>query len=592
MSTTPEFELDLDLQLLPAWARQSSTENRYAKYEGDTGGDRRGRGGDRFGRQDAWRDRPPRRDRPPGARREGGPGGPPGPGGRGDARAGSFRGPRPEARRDQARPEREEPQVPLPDLDVSFTPEDTGVESLARQIKLTGRAYPLFGIAELVLKRPDRVHVQLSVRKGADGAVLQPLVVCSLDESVWLNEDEVVAHALRHHFGTFYQIEKVPTDPPKGTYTFVAQCGMSGTILGPPNFHDYQNKLRKLHADRFSRMPFDVYKSRVKIVKDEAVVKQWIEDQSSKLEFVCLNVPEQIKLASREDVEAHFRATHLPVLIKTVETLHLPAGAKRAPMSGALQTLLRRALEDQKRFPLRVATVLSQQFAKHGLQFFKVNRTVTHVCVARPHYLDLQTTVVSDGVRRIVDFINAHPGCTRRRLLETLAPTPPTPPAPPAAPAPAAAPASDAGAPAAAPAPNTGPQPTPEQTAIISDLHWLVHQGHVIEFTDGRMETAKAPKPPKPAPTPGPAKAEPEAKAAEVEISTTPEPPPADSGATPSASVPAPASDSPAADAPAAAPVAEAATATAVEPSPATEPVVAPPAAAEPAPAAPAPSGS
>ncbi|HLZ54959.1 MAG TPA: hypothetical protein VKS19_10805, partial [Verrucomicrobiae bacterium] len=33
-----------------------------------------------------------------------------------------------------------------------------------------------------------------------------------------------------------------------------------------------------------------------------------------------------------------------------------------------------------------------------------------------------------------------------------------------------------------------------------ADLHWLVHQGHVIEFADGRLETAKkpAPRPPKP----------------------------------------------------------------------------------------------
>ena len=43
-------------------------------------------------------------------------------------------------------------------------------------------------------------------------------------------------------------------------------------------------------------------------------------------------------------------------------------------------------------------------------------------------------------------------------------------------------------------------EPTPEQTAVMVDLHWLIHQGAVLEFADGRMETAKkpAPKPPKP----------------------------------------------------------------------------------------------
>ncbi|HOY56527.1 MAG TPA: hypothetical protein PK640_00110 [Verrucomicrobiota bacterium] len=611
MSNTPEFELDLDLQLLPAWARQPSTENRYAKYEGDTEGDRRDWRGDRFGRRDAGRSRPPRRDRPPGGPGRGGPAGRHEGRGEGRGERGERgRGPGPEGRPAAPRWQREEPVVPLPDVEVSFTPEEAGVESLARQIKLTGRAYPLFGIAELILKRPDKVHAQLHAKKGADGAVGQPLVVCSLDDSIWLSEDEAVAHILRHHFATFYQIEKVPTDPPKGTYTFVAQCGMSGTIFGPPNYHDYQDKLRKFHAERYARMPFDVYKARVKIVKDEAVVKKWIEEQSAKLEYICLNVPESCRFGSREDVEKHFRATHLPNLIRSVDSYTLRAGAKRPPLSPGLQTLLRHAIEDQKRFPLKVATVLSQQFAGHGLQFFKVNRTVTHVCVARPHYLDLENTVVSDGVRKIVDFINTHPGSTRRKLIQALAPTPPapaTPPPPLTPPVPTPQPAAAETAPeadaqpaappaAAAPAPPppaapTEPQPTPEQTAVIADLHWLIHQGHVIEFTDGRLETAKAPKP-KPTPPP------PAAKTAEVEAAT---PAPADAAAatqagSPAAEVPTAPAETPAPAGEATAPPLETPAnagetpAAEVEVGQSPEPAPAPTAeAAPPAPAAPAP---
>ncbi len=411
---------------------------------------------------------------------------------------------------------------------MAITPEEIGVESLARQIRLTGRAYPLFDIAQLVLQKPERFHVTLSIRKGPEGAPLQPLFACSLDDSLWLSEAEVVAHVLRNHFATFYQTEKVAAEPPKGTYTLVAQCGISGVILGPPNLHDYQDKLRKLHTERFGRMPFEVFKSRVKMVKDEAVVKQWVEQQSWKTEFVALNVPEAIKFTSRDEVEQHFRETFLPNLIKPVETFKLPAGVPKHILAPALQGLLRRALDEQRRFPLRVATVLSQQFARHGLQFFKVNKTVTHVCVARPHYLDLTTTIVSDGVRRIVDYINSHPGCTRKKLLETLAPTPPKPPTPPAEPKPAEpAPADSATAipDAVAPAPTAppAPVPTPEQTSIITDLHWLIHQGHVIEFTNGRMETAKqpAPKPPKP-PTP-PKPAETAAPAPATPMATTTE---------------------------------------------------------------------
>jgi len=367
-------------------------------------------------------------------------------------------------------------------------PEEKGVESLARQIKMTGRAYPLFDIAQMILQKPERHTVTFSVRKNAEGQPVQPLFVCALDDSLWLSENDAVAHVLKKHFATFYQSERTATEPPKGKYTFVAQCGMSGVVLGPPNHHDYQNQLRKLHAERFSRMPFEAYKSRVKIVRDEEVVKKWVEDQSFKTEYVCLNMPEAQKLESMEAVEKHFREQHKPNIIKQVESHTMTGAAARSLRSPDLARLVRTVWEDQRRFPLQIATVLSQQFASHGLQFFKVNKTITHVSVARPHYLDMALTPVSNGVKSIVDYINANPKCTRRKLIESLSPSP--------TPAPAAAPVVE-GQPAAAAEPAG---PTPEQNALIGDLHWLIHQGHVIEFANGTLETAKKPlpKPPKP----------------------------------------------------------------------------------------------
>jgi hypothetical protein len=403
---------------------------------------------------------------------------------------------------------------------------------------MTGRAYPLFDIARLILQKPERHGVTFSVKKKADGEVSQPLFVCALDDTLWLSEDEVIGHVLKRHFGTFYQAERTATEPPKGKYTFVAQCGMSGVILGPPNYHDYQNQLRKLHADRFSRMPFDAFKARVKIVRDEEVVKKWIDDQSWKTEYVCLNLPEPVRLGSREAVEKHFREVHKETIIKRVDSHALGGTAARGLRSAGLSHLVRKAWEDQRRFPLQIATVLSQQFASHGLQFFKVNRAITHVCVARPHYLDLETTPVSEGVKRIVDFVNGHPKCTRRQLVESLSPTPPAAPipvAPPvASPAPAASAVEGAAPAQAAPAPAATPGPTPEQTAVIADLHWLVHQGHVIEFANGIIETAKKPlpKPPKPEAKPSPASAEPVA-ASEPSTPTSVEPVATEPGAAP-----------------------------------------------------------
>jgi hypothetical protein len=510
MSST-ETDLDLEKLFLPSWVQDKPAGNRYEKFTGNEGvkPERHfsGKPGER---------RAPRRDGSGGGERRGGPPRGGSKFGGGDRQGGGFRG---ADRRDERR-ERPAPPAPLPEVTVTILPGEHGVESLARQIKMTGRAYPLFQIAQLVLDKPERYSVQLSVKKKADGTVAQPLFVCALDETPWLSEDEAVAHVLKNHFATFYQVERIATEPPKGVYTFVAQCSISGVILGPPNHHDYQNQLRKLHGERFSRMPFDAYKSSVKIVRDEAVVKKWIDDQSFKTEYTVLNVPEPLKLGSMEDVENHFRATHKETIIKSVESLVIGGVLSRNLRSRGLQQLIRSEWESQRHFPLQLASTLSQQFAHHGLQFFKVNKTVTHVAVARPQFLDLEATPVSENIKRIVSFINEHPKCTRKKLVETLAPSAPAPTVievkPDAAPAPAA-------------------EATPEQTAIIADLHWLAHQGHIIEFADGKLETAKKPlpKPPKPEKKPAEAKAEKPAVEGGAAVATQTAPPSEAAGQSP-----------------------------------------------------------
>jgi hypothetical protein len=289
-----------------------------------------------------------------------------------------------------------------------------------------------------------------------------------------------------------------------------------------------------------------------------------VDDQSWKTEYVCLNMPEPLRWDSMEAVEKHFRETHKENIIKPVDSHALNGAAARLLRSPDLVRLVRSSWEDQRRFPLQIATVLSQQFAGHGLQFFKVNKTVTHVCVARPHYLDMTATPVSEGVKSIVDYINATPKSTRRQLVEALAPSP----------APTAVEAAAGASPTGAPVESAAP--TPEQTAIIADLHWLIHQGHVIEFANGILETAKKPLP-KPEPKPARAPAEPAlpAEPAAEGLAAESEPSP-ESAPVPAAESPQPESASPIAEAPAAA--SEAAPLEAPPAEPPAEPPVEPPA--------------
>lgn len=577
MSNSPEFDLNLDQLFLPAWAQKPSSEKNYENYKGREEDVEGGRG-----KRDRFRSKDRRPNRASGS-------------GRGDRPSGGGRPPRRDGRdgrdgrdarrgggNDNRRRRQPERRQPLPELKVAIVPVEDGVRSLAKQIKKTCRAYPLFEIATMILKRPERFDISFDVMTDDKGNVKAPLYVCSLDGSVWLSENELTEHVLKNFFDNFYQTDRTPADPPKGVYTFVAQCGMSGIILGPPNYHDYQRTLHRVHSEKFPRMDFETYKSRVKIVRDEEVVKQWVDERSWKTDYTCLNVPEPLKLDSREEVEEHFKKTHLPTLVSSVQHVSVHANEENNLGSSALKAWVRRVREEQRRFPIRVVNALSQQFARQGLQFFKVNKTVTHVSVARPRFLDVNVTPVSNLVKRIVEYIDQNKNCTPAQLVSDLTPeveatmgtaaAAASPVAAPATtevqssdPAPVAVnesasvsdnvsvptdsapadtdisavapettentetgtenlssnsdastseepqataevqPVENAASEAAADtsdsqsqseasdsaAPASEEDHTPAQAAILSDLRWLLVQGHVIEFANGALENAK-----------------------------------------------------------------------------------------------------
>lgn len=279
-STTPadlsNLEIDLTQMFRPAWTVESGGKSDGARladrYDSGDRPERTRRGRDRDARG-------PRRDRSDrGPRQERGPGG--------DRGARERRGTRPERgdRRDRGsrdpRERRPEPQ-PKPMLEgwkLELVPEPAAIEVIAKQVRSRAKAYPLFELARLIIRLSERY----SVRLQAESESCTGLLRARKDGSLWTSRKEAADHLLKNHLGAFYRSASVTTEAPKGSYTVVAECGMSGVLLGPPNHHAYQSRLLALHAERFKNMPFETYKSRIRMVRDEALLERWKSEQSTK----------------------------------------------------------------------------------------------------------------------------------------------------------------------------------------------------------------------------------------------------------------------------------------------------------------------
>src|SRR5688572_5370994 len=116
---------------------------------------------------------------------------------------------------------------------------------IARQIKASGRAYPLFGTARLFLERPERHRVRFTTL-DANRALFQ------LDDGpIAFDRAAAERNAFHQLRDDFYRQEVTVGEPLKRNFSNVARCRSTGTLLGPSNYHAYQPALRKLYEERF-----------------------------------------------------------------------------------------------------------------------------------------------------------------------------------------------------------------------------------------------------------------------------------------------------------------------------------------------------
>ncbi|MFM8885624.1 MAG: hypothetical protein ACKOKC_04320, partial [Chthoniobacterales bacterium] len=297
----------------------------------------------------------------------------------------------------------------------------------------------------------------------------------------------------------------------------IGVCGMSGTLLGPTNLHDFERRLRELHRERFSRLDFETFRSRVKMERDPEVIEKWRAAASKATHYFPKEGENPEKLESMSAVEQHFLDHHAAAQIRLEPMAKVPGDPKNARVDAALAPLLNYAKDEEARFPLRLAQSLSRALTEAGLRFHKSANTPPCVSVARPRHLNLEETAVSDSIKKIIELIRGKKFLRRHELLDQLAPLPKQEPVAPAetpqaeaAPA-TTAPSSDPTAPSetsSAPEPAAPiaviPLKSPEEAArdaVVQDLLWLTHEGYVIEFADSRLESVPPPKnPPRPAP--------------------------------------------------------------------------------------------
>lgn len=294
MSDNPANPLEsllTEFALGPSWARaksepsakhtHESPEREHPQRRRDDRGENRGRreggerheGGERRGQRDG--------------------------GNRRDFQKGRARGP--EIRREEFIP-------PTEGVNVTIIPDKAAIQLVCKEIQQVARVYPLFDIAEIILAERVRCRAIFEISEKHE-----PFFRCKLDDAVFLTKEEALRHLLDSPWKNRFIAETtVETDPPKGNFQSVARCGISGKLLGPPNYHGYQTEIRRVHREFFQEMPFESYLAKVRTDRSEDAVGAWMDSMKNQTRWRILSDEESKAVAAEMAKQAEPKPAENP----------------------------------------------------------------------------------------------------------------------------------------------------------------------------------------------------------------------------------------------------------------------------------------
>jgi len=192
--------------------------------------------------------------------------------------------------------------------------------------------------------------------------------------------------------------------------------------------------------------------------------------------------PAPVTFDSMEEARAHLLANARDKVVRSVEHARFHGKIIETIPPGEIRRAVEGTLERQHRFPLDTANALRGRLRREGFTIFKKgSKGISYVCAVKRKFR-VPGQVFAETIGNLISFIEAHPMIKASELPAKFLNI-----------APVAAPAAPvAGEAPPAPAPMLTPEQRTQLGRMQGDLAWLVHEGYVTEFIDGRLFAAPA----------------------------------------------------------------------------------------------------
>lgn len=367
-----------------------------------------------------------------------------------------------------------------PIVNVSFYPEDEPFLALIKALKASCKTYELFELAHLILEKVERFVVVVSPKRTKDN-VLPKLYFSPIDGIPFEKEELAISYSLKNHLDKFFEIEEVEIERPKGSFPVINRCGFTGVLIGPPNYHRYQDLLKEHYENNLSHIPYERFLSKIESVRDAELVKAW-EDKMAKSKRYILKTEakddEKPVLNTWEEARSFLIVNRKKDLVRESSSIRIHGTSLDNFPKGDILRSIETAFKAQQDFPLDTANNLRGRLRRMNLTIYKKGlKGVTYVCAVKRKFCQPGITF-TDNLQKLIEFIQKHPNCLASKLPELYLGIPQ----------------------GGAKANNEAKEEeiveesivkTPEQQGqirqLMLDLRWLVSEGYVTEYGNGAL---------------------------------------------------------------------------------------------------------
>ena len=299
---------------------------------------------------------------------------------------------------------------------VDLYPQDEAFDALINRLQSNNRTYELFEIAHLILEKPERfVAVVSPIVKNnkqnvpADEA---PLLYYSVPGHLpFSTEEEAMNYVLSNHLELFFNSEEIDLEAPKGNIQMVNKCGVTGDLLGPPNYHRYQEFVQFHFSNRINGMSYEKYCSKIVVDKDQQSIEAWLEKMKKGFQYTLKEKedgdPESFD--SLESVRQYLLEHRKDKVLGSGKSIRFAGRDIERMPKGNIRRSVEAYIQQQLNFPLDTANNIRGRLRRHKFAVYKKgSKGVSYVCAIKRKFRN-SSTVFTDTIQQLIAFLEKNP---------------------------------------------------------------------------------------------------------------------------------------------------------------------------------------